>query len=343
MYKYANKDKVSFTPESFKRYKETEEGKKVFGTTSTGEWLLGGGGALAGGAIGYLLSKSLSNKATPAQRIIHSLLGAGVGGAGTIAAMHTLKDDKTGMTLAEQLRSAAIKPTDTLKAIIAEVAKEKQDKEDAALMNNAANAINKAKDSTVDAAKRVIKAIGANPEQASTVSTVAGGASIPIGAGYIGGKISERKATTDASGKYKAKADARTKADIDKLQNIAATENLQNYVPANSNGADISKLNEDINKIHHSKKGVIKKTREWVGNKISGKPNVTEHVYAVNPTTMQVEVAPNVKDTIARKNTAKTVRAAKRTGQAIGAGAGILAWLAALAANKWGSDYINNK
>lgn len=124
MYKIA-KDPVVMTPKALEEYKKTEEGKKIFDKISPGELLVGGGGTLAGGIIAYLLSKSLVNKATPAQRIIHSLLGAGIGGVGATAAMHTIKDSDTGMTLADKFRSAAIKePTKELRNIIANNPKE---------------------------------------------------------------------------------------------------------------------------------------------------------------------------------------------------------------------------
>lgn len=109
MYKYADGNGIKFTPDALDKYKKTNEGKKYFDTPSAGELLIGGGSALAGGAIGYLLSKNFSPKASAATRLVHSLLGAGVGGGGAALAMHTIKDADTGMSIADKFRSARIK------------------------------------------------------------------------------------------------------------------------------------------------------------------------------------------------------------------------------------------
>ena len=73
-------------------------------TTSPGEygWGLIGAGLGAGG--GYLVSRALRPKATKRQRALDILIGAALGGAGSLATMHSLVDD-SGFTFAERMRA----------------------------------------------------------------------------------------------------------------------------------------------------------------------------------------------------------------------------------------------
>jgi hypothetical protein len=131
MNKYYNIQKIakdnSLTPEAFSNFAATAEGQKALGNVSTGEVATTAAGAGLGGLAGFLLSKKYNKDASPVTRILHSISGAAVGGAGAQLLLHAVKDPYTGMTLADKFRINSALGTESLNNAISEATEQRRD------------------------------------------------------------------------------------------------------------------------------------------------------------------------------------------------------------------------